>query len=167
MAIAGAGTIFKRWNTAEAIWETIANITNIIGPSITKNMLDTTALDTIGGYRTFISGLRDAGEVTMSMNFTRDGFDKMFIDFVTDWPCKYEIILPDEDITSISFNGLVTTIPLTIPSEIVTMEITIKISGPIIALNKYMFIIEWDTGIEWMTDVTWTGVTEYLAMLGN
>ncbi len=167
MAISGIGTAFKRWNTAAVVWEAIANITNINGPTAKRDTFDTTTLDTEGGYRTFISGLRDAGEITMSMNFTRDGFDKIFLDFISDEPCKYEIILSDDDITSVYFNGLVTGMPIKIPEGVVSIETTIKISGPVIALNKYMFEIAWDTEIEWMADAEWTGVNEYLAMIGN
>ncbi len=135
MAISGVGTIFQRWNESTNKWEAVANITNISGPSATRNTLDTTTLDTEGGYRTFITGFRDAGEITMSMNFTRTAYDIMFGDFESDDPHNYEIILPDEENTSIEFEGFVTGVPLTIPEGVATMEVTIKISGPI-AVNS-------------------------------
>ena len=133
MAISGVGTVFERWNSALSVpaWETIANIKNISGPSATRATLDTTALDTEGGYRTFITGFRDAGELTLTMNYNRAGYDKMRADFEADTAGYYQIILPDTDSTSIEFEGFVTGIPLTIPEDVVTVEVTIKISGAI------------------------------------
>lgn len=131
MAITGVGTYFQKWDASKTDWVTIAEITNVGGPSATRGTHDTTTLDTEGGYRTFIAGFRDAGEITLSMNFTRTGFDLMLADFESDEPQNYEIVLPDEDITTIEFEGLVTGLPLTIPEGVVTVEVTIKISGPI------------------------------------
>lgn len=129
--ITGVGTVFRRWNTVNSTWETIAGITNIGGPSASRETHDTTALDTAGGYKTFITGFRDAGEITLSMIFDRAGYDTMLSDFESDDVKNYEIVLPDDDATSIEFEGLVTGIPLTISEAPVTLETTIKISGAI------------------------------------
>jgi predicted secreted protein len=133
MAISGVGTIFQRWNASATPpkWETIGEIKNLSGPSARRDTLDTTTLDVEGGYRTFIAGLRDGGEITLTINFTRTGFDLMFDDFESDDLKNYEIVLPDDDVTTAEFEGLVTGMPLTIPEGVVTMDITIKISGPI------------------------------------
>ena len=55
----------------------------------------------------------------------------MIADFQSDTTGYYEIVLPDTDSTSIEFEGLVSGIPLTIPEDVVTVAITIKISGAI------------------------------------
>jgi len=129
--VVGTGTVFRRWNTTNSTWETIAGITNIGGPSASRDVHDTTAFDTTGGYRTFITGLRDAGEITLSMLFDRAGYDTILSDFESDDLQNYEIVLPDDDETSIEFEGLVTGFPLTIPDTPITLEVTIKISGAI------------------------------------
>lgn len=129
--VTGVGTVFRRWNATMSTWDTIAGITNIAGPTASRETHDTTALDTTGGYRTFITGFRDAGEITLSMIFDRTGYDLMVSDYESDDPQNYEIILPDDEETSLEFEGLVTSIPLTIPESPVTMEVTIKISGAI------------------------------------
>ena len=133
MAISGVGTVFERWNSSLSVpaWEAVANIKSIGGPSATRATLDTTALDTAGGYRTFITGFRDAGEITLTLNYNRAGYDKMLADFEADTAGYYQIILPDTDSTSIEFEGFVTGIPLTIPEDVVTVAVTIKISGAI------------------------------------
>jgi len=130
-AIAGVGTKFRRWSGTA--WEDIAEITSITGPSMSRDTIDVTSLDSVGGYREFIAGFRDAGTVTLSMNFTRDTYDLMKGDFESDDLKNYEIILPDDEETSLEFEGLVTELPLTIPTDDkVTADVTIKISGQVV-----------------------------------
>jgi len=132
MAISGKGTAFRRWNSSTGEWEDIAEITNITGPGMTRDTIDTTALDTTGGYRTFITGFRNPGTVTLTMNFTRDGYEQMKTDFEDDDTKNYEILLPDDDNTSLYFAALVTELPLTIPpDDKVTVDVTIQISGQV------------------------------------
>lgn len=130
MAIAGVGTEFRRWSGSA--WEKIAEVNNISGPTMTRETIDTTSLDTTGGYRTFITGFRDGGQITFAMNFTRDEYETLKSDFESDDLQDYEIVLPDDDNTSFEFQGLVTEIPLTIPpGDKVTVDVTIKISGEV------------------------------------
>jgi predicted secreted protein len=129
--ISGVGAVFRRWNSTSEAWENIANIKSITGPNMSRTTLDTTSLDTSGGYRTFIAGLRDPGSIQLVMNFTRSGYDQMKADFESDDLQNYEIVLPDDDISSLEFSGLVTELPLTVTEEIVTCQVTIKISGQV------------------------------------
>jgi predicted secreted protein len=97
---------------------------------MTRDFIDTTALDTVGGYRTYIAGFRDAGQVTLNMNFTRDTYELMMTDFESADPQNYEIVIPDDDNTTIEFEGYVTELPLSItPDEKITANVTIKVSG--------------------------------------
>jgi predicted secreted protein len=130
MAIAGLGTLFRRWDSSSGAWVNIAEITQITGPGMSRNTIDTTALDTEGGYATFITGIRNAGTVTLAMNFRRDNYETMKNDFESDDLQNYEIVLPDDDNTSLEFEGLVTELPLTIPpGDKVNVDVTIQISG--------------------------------------
>lgn len=137
MAIAGVGTIFSRWvagasSGSSGGWVPIAEINNISGPGMSRDTIDTTALDTQGGYRTFITGFRNAGTVTLSMNFTQATYLQMKTDFESDVAVSYMIKLPDIEKTVVEFDGLVTEIPLTIPpDEKVTVDVTIQISGTV------------------------------------
>lgn len=131
-AISGQGTKFRRWNITSGIWEDIAEITGISGPSMSRNTIDTTTLGTAGGYRTFIGALRDPGSITLNMNFTRATYEQMKEDFENDTSQNYEIILPDEENTSFEFEGLVTELPLNVPTDDkITADVTIKISGQV------------------------------------
>jgi len=131
-AIAGVGTVFLRWNVDTATWEKIAEVSSISGPSMTRDFIDVTSLDSTSGYREYITGFRDAGTVSLTMNFTRASYDKMKTDFESDVVVSYEIVLPDDDVTSFEFCGLVTELPLEIPADDkVTANVTIKITGEV------------------------------------
>lgn len=135
MAIAGVGTVFNRWDPTSGSsggWKRIAEINNITGPGMSRETIDTSTLDTEGGYRTFITGFRNAGTLTLAMNFTQATYMQMKDDFESDTAVSYQIILPDTEQTVIEFDGLVTEIPLTIPTDDkITADVTIQISGPV------------------------------------
>ena len=131
MAIAGVGTKFRRWNGSN--WVDLADIQSIDGPKKTRDTIDTTNLDSTGGYRTFIGGFRDGGTVTLPMNFTRASYELMNADFESDDLQNYEILLPDDEITSFEFEALVTELGLGIPADDkVTALVTLKISGQVV-----------------------------------
>lgn len=131
-AVAGVGTRFRRWNTSLSEWEDIAEINSITGPGMSRDTIDVTSLDSTGGYREFIAGFRNAGTVGLAMNFTRDTYDLMKADFEDDNLKNYEIVLSDRENTTLEFEGLVTELPLSIPTDDkITSDITIQISGQV------------------------------------
>lgn len=129
-AIAGVGTIFQRWSGS--VWAAVAEITSITGPSMSRDSIDVTSLDSTGGYREFIAGFRNPGTVGLSMNFTRASYELFKTDFESNTIQNYRIVLPDVENTSVEFMGLVTELPMTIPADDkVTCDVTIQLSGPI------------------------------------
>jgi len=131
-AVGSQGTEFRRWDSGTASWELIAEIMSISGPTMSRTTIDTTTLDTSGGYMTFIGALRDPGGVTLSMNFTRDTYETMKTDFEDDDLQDYEIVLPDADTTTLEFQGLVTELPLNIPTnDKISADVTLKVSGEV------------------------------------
>ena len=130
-AIAGVGTQFKRSNmTATPTFTAIAEINDITGPNMSRDTIDTTSLDTTGGYRTFIGGFRDGGEVQLEMNFTLAGYDDLKLDFEDSDLRDYQIVLPDTGATTFGFTGLITSLGVKIPNnDKITASVSIKISG--------------------------------------
>jgi predicted secreted protein len=129
-AIAGVGTKFKRWNGSA--WVDIAEINSITGPSMSRDTIDVTSLDSTGGYREFIPGFRNAGTVVLAMNFTRETYEQMLDDFEDNTIQNYQIVLPDEENTGLDFEGLVSELPLTIPADDkVTADVTIQVTGKV------------------------------------
>jgi len=130
-AVTGKGTLFRRW-AAGSGWSNIAEVLSITGPGMSRDVIDVTSLDSTAGYREFIAGFRNAGTVTLSMVFRRDTYDTMKDDFESDDLQNYEVVLPDDENTSLEFEGLVTELPLTIPpDDKVTVDVTIQISGEV------------------------------------
>lgn len=128
-AFSGVGTEFYR-NDPVSGWGIIGEVNNITGPGMTRDFIDVTNLASTGGYREFITGFRDGGEVTMQMNMTNASYDRLKADFETDSTRAYKIVLPDDDESIFSFNGLITAIPLNVqPDDKVTVDVTIKVSG--------------------------------------
>jgi predicted secreted protein len=131
-ALSGQGSKFRRWDSTSGAWADIGQITGISGPSMSRNFIDSTVLSTTGGYKTFIGALRDPGTLTLSMNFTRATYEQMKDDFEDDAVKNYEIILPDDENTTLEFEGLVTELPLNVPTDDkISADVTIKISGQV------------------------------------
>ena len=133
-AFAGVGTLFRRWSGSA--WVNIAEVNSISGPSMSRDTIDVTSLDSTDGYREFIAGFRDPGTVQLTMNFTRSTFLTMLTDFESDASQNYEIFLSDLENTSLEFLGLVTELPIEVTTDDkVTSTVTIKITGKV-ALNS-------------------------------
>jgi hypothetical protein len=68
---AGIQTQFQQGDGASPeVFTTIAQCGDINGPALVANTYDTTTHDnTLAGYKDFIPGLRDAGEVTVKLYF--------------------------------------------------------------------------------------------------
>ena len=125
-AFTGIGTVLKRATVA------IADIVSINGPGMARDTVDVTTLSSTGGYREFITGLRDGGTLTFEVLFSKTGYQALKTDFENDSAQAYSIELPDTDNTIIGFNGLVTDFPVTIPlDDKVSVSVTIKITGNI------------------------------------
>jgi predicted secreted protein len=135
-AVSGVGTILRKWDPTLVPankWINIAEISNIDGPSKSRDTIDVTSLDSTGGYREFIAGFRDGGTVALSMNFTRATYEIMNDDYESDTLVNYEIILPDPEHTTVEFQGLVTEVGLGIPmDDKIASDVSIKVSGRVI-----------------------------------
>lgn len=125
-AFAGVGTTFKRAGVA------VAEVNSITGPNSTRNQIDVTSLDSTGGYKEFIGGFRDGGEVTLNMNFTKATYGLMQNDFEDDALVAYLVTLSDASATTIGFNGFVQNLGFAVPTDDkVTADVTIKVTGPV------------------------------------
>jgi predicted secreted protein len=129
-AVSSVGALLKKY-TGTA-WVSVGEVINISGPTMSRETIDVTSLASTGGYREFIVGLRDPGTLTFTMNFTRSDYDAMKADFESDTEVDYEMILPDDDVTTLEFSGLVTELPLNLDSSSqITCNITIKVTGQV------------------------------------
>lgn len=129
-AVAGMSTVFERYNGSE--WQKVAEVYNIAGPGMTRETIEVTSYDSPDGYREKIPGLRDAGQLTFTMNFRKDNYTVIKEDFESEDRVQYRVTLPDSDETQMTFYGLVTELPLSVPEDDrITCDVTIEISGPV------------------------------------
>lgn len=121
------GTTLKKGTTA------VAGLKSIAGLEISAESIDVTALDTTGGYKTFIAGAKDAGEVKITGFFIADAFDTMHTDFEAGTVATYTIEFPDRVTTTGSkwgFSAVIT--KLSTGADVggaVSFEATLKVSG--------------------------------------
>lgn len=130
LATTGLGSKVRRLNGS--VYEDIAEIVSIDGPSKSRETVDATNMDSAGGYREFLASLRDPGGVTFEMNFTRDGYEAVNTDFESDDSNSYQILLPDAENTSLSFTAWITELPISVPlDDVIRCSVTMKITGQI------------------------------------
>lgn len=129
-AVLGYGAKFYRYNTTSSAYEAVAEISEIAGPNKSKDAVEVTTLDSADRYKEFISGLKDGGQIQLTMNYTKATYQQMDEDFESDDRNTYMIVLPDEDEFSFEFEGIVTELGLGAPvGDKISADCTIKISG--------------------------------------
>lgn len=127
-AFSGVGSKFRRYSGSA--WVAIAEVKSISGPTMSREMIDVTSLDSTGGYREFIPSFRDGGTVTLAMLFTYTGYNTLKTDFQSDTLVDYEILLSDG--SSIEFSGYVQDLPVNVTfDDAVTTDVTIKVTGEV------------------------------------
>lgn len=132
-AIAGVGTQFKLGDgTSDEGFTALAEVNSITGPSMSREQIDVTSLDSTGGYREHIGGFRDGGEITLNMNFTRANYVTLVGEFEDDDSRNMQIVFPDSGETTLDFAGIVTDLPISIPTDDkITLDVTIKVTGEV------------------------------------
>jgi len=124
MANRGLGTTFTKGV------QLIGSLTEISGIDASSDTLDVTTLDSSGGYKSYINGFKDAGEVGIKGFFVSS--DAGQIDLITDFNSGDEdtfiITLPTG--VTWTFQGIVTKIMTGVTVEDpITFEATIKVVG--------------------------------------
>jgi predicted secreted protein len=110
----------------------IAGLTSIGGIDKSADTLDTTTLDSNGGYRTFTGGFKDGGEVSLSGYFGPGDAGQLALDaaYESGNAEAFEIIFPSALGASWVFSGVVTAFSTGAELEdLVSFEATVKVSG--------------------------------------
>jgi len=90
------GIALKRGDgaTPTETFTTLAHVTNVGGPEIERETYDVTAHDSVDGWREFIGGLKDGGEVSIEVNYDPRVHDDLVADFEDTAPRNYKITFP-------------------------------------------------------------------------
>jgi len=135
-ALFAHGTLLEKGDGATTEnFSTIAEVTNIGGPGLALDPLDVTSHSSTNGWREFIGGLLDGGEVSLTVNYvptesTHDASTGLIADMAARTVRNFQLIFPDSGNTTWSFSALVTSCE---PGEPVdgqlTGEVTLKVTG--------------------------------------
>jgi len=118
----------------------IAEVKDITPPQMSKDSIEVTSQDSSNGWREFIPGWKDAGEVSFEGNWlptnaTHDGATGVLSVFEDDDNHNWQIVLPTAIGLTIAFTGHVTNFEPDLPLEDAgAISITIKVSGAISGL---------------------------------
>ena len=117
----------------ESTWTVIPGVTSITLPSVTQEYVETTSLDSTGGYREYIGGLKDAGEASFSQNYSRAAMDQADADDGVKLYYRMTLASPDGGATTgdvHEFEGIRTASPVTDDiGGLVRIDNTLRISG--------------------------------------
>lgn len=130
MAFRGLGTALKIGTGSEVA---VAGLTEIGGLELSADTIDVTSLDSQGGYREFIAGFKDAGEVSLSGFFngeTGKGQKELYDLFESGEASDFTIEFPPATKAKWVFKGVVTSFSTsTSVEDPISFEAAIKVSG--------------------------------------
>ncbi len=115
MGISAFGTLLKMGdggNGAE-VFTTVAEVSELGGPALELDPIETTHHTSTGGWREFVGGLLSGGEVDMTINYdpvgaTHDATTGLIADMVARTVRNFQLVFPDAGTTTWSFAALVT-----------------------------------------------------------
>ena len=130
MAFRGLGTVLKVGTESEVA---VAGLTEIGGLELSADTIDVTTLDSQDGYREFIAGFKDAGEVSLSGFFngeTGKGQKELYDLFESGEVSDFTIEFPPATKAKWVFKGVVTSFSTsTSVEDPISFEAAIKVSG--------------------------------------
>jgi predicted secreted protein len=106
----------------------VAHIHQIKGLDLSASTIDTTALDTTGGYKTFIASTKEAGDVSIQGFFNGTDHQALYNDFKNGASDTYKLQFPDG--SNWTFTALVTAFKTDAQvGNAVGFDCTLKVSG--------------------------------------
>jgi predicted secreted protein len=113
-AIGAFGTLLKIGDgETEETFTTIAEVGDISGPGLSMDPIDVTSHSSSEGWREYIAGLLEAGEISFDINYiptenTHKLATGLLGDFANKTKRNFQLVFPDAGNTTWSFAALVT-----------------------------------------------------------
>jgi predicted secreted protein len=131
-AAIGHGTLFQLLDTSVGpnFFETLAEVTSITPPSLARDAVEATHTESPEKWREFIAGLKDAGEVTLELNFIPGGpaIERLLGLFNSDTFSVARLVFPN--LVTWQFTALLTGVEPEAPVEDkMTASVTFKLTG--------------------------------------
>lgn len=141
-AVSGFGTLLQIGDGATPTenFTTIAEVKSISGPSLSADTIDVTNMSSPNGWREFIQGPKDGGEVTFDVNFlptnaTHNAATGLLRDFKNGTRRNFKLVFPNPGNTTWQFAAIVTGFEVSAPvDDVLGASITLKLTGePVLA----------------------------------
>lgn len=121
--------------------DAIGKITNISGPDFTKDLKDATSMESTGGYREWIAGLKDWGRFSfttlaavLASADTTNYYDTILTEAAAS--AAVEIVVTFPNGTTGTFDAHVESFRVNDPvDDLIQTEVTLKVDGPIVWAN--------------------------------
>lgn len=121
----GNGTILT-------VGSAIAELTSITGPGVSADTIDITTHDSADGYREYVAGLKNAGEVSVEGNVTTATAANTFLALLTSGAetTGATIVYPTTPAATMTFDCLVTAFEIKSPhDDKISFTATMKVTG--------------------------------------
>jgi predicted secreted protein len=112
------------------VFTAIANVTSIKGPDIKRDTIDVTAHNSTDGWKEFVGGLKDAGEVSIDINYDPAQHDALVEDFEDTEPRNYKLVFPTSPAVEWNFPAVLTEFSAEAPyDDKLSASLTLQVSG--------------------------------------
>lgn len=132
--IGWGGTVKRSFTGAANSFTSIPEAKGLIAPQVKFDFPEVTSLDSTGGYREFIKGLKDPGELTLMCGYTPLGYEQQLADQAYATAIYYQVtfpLTPGQTLGDVhTFQGFPSvSVKADDVGAPIGMEITIKITG--------------------------------------
>lgn len=135
----GYGTLLERRTSAAGaspeVWQLIAERVTIGGPTMSRDAPDVTHMDSPNGWREFVPGLKDGGEVSLEGNFvptdaTQNAQTGLLSEFSNDVRGHWRMTFPTSPEVVWEFDAIMTGFEPSMPvDDKMSFSSTLKVSG--------------------------------------
>jgi len=136
MGISAFGTLLQIGDGGSPeSFTTIAEVSSISGPSLSLDAVEITHHSSTDGWREFVGGLLDGGEVSFDINFlptdaTHNASTGLLADMMNRTRRNFKLVFPDSGSTTWSFTALVTAFEPAEPTDDkLAASVTLKLTG--------------------------------------
>ncbi len=127
----GSGSSFRRGDAASPeVFTVVGDVISMGGPGITKEEIDTTALDS--SAKESIGGLDDGGEITLELNWNPQDAQHVLLRSDAEGSARlnYRLVWNDVSSTQVTFNAEVMEFSInTEANDAVKASVRLKING--------------------------------------
>jgi predicted secreted protein len=129
--INGFGTQLTRGDgSTPEVFTAIANVTTIKGPDMKRDTIDVTAHNSVDAWQEFVGGLKNAGEVSLDVNYDPASHDDLVADFEDTDPRNYKMVFPTSPPVTWAFGAVLTEFNTEAPyDDKLSASITLQVSG--------------------------------------